>query len=149
MKLIISAKEKAFSLIELMVAMGILTVLMLMMTLLLDQVQDSWRFSESRISQFREARVAFDLMSKNISQASLNTYWDLRDDDNDGIVDQYLRTSELHFAVFDAERELRGKAGGQEPVGHGIFFQAPLGYSDDFRNLNNLFNAVGYQRQRA
>lgn len=62
-------KKKAFSLIELMVAMGILSVLMLMMTLLLDQVQETWQYSESRISQFREARVAFDLMSKNIGQA--------------------------------------------------------------------------------
>lgn len=130
--------------IELLVAMGILSVLMLMMTLLLDQVQQSWQYSESRISQFREARVAFDLMSRNISQASLNTYWDLKDDDDDGIVDQYFRTSELHFTVLDAEKELSGKAGRQQPVGSAIFFQAPLGYSDDYRNLNNLFNAVGY-----
>ncbi|MDF2375688.1 MAG: Verru_Chthon cassette protein C [Verrucomicrobiales bacterium] len=137
-------KKKAFSLIELMVAMGILSVLMLMMTLLLDQVQETWQYSESRISQFREARVAFDLMSKNIGQASLNTYWDLKDEDRDGIVDQYFRTSELHFTVFDAAKELAGKAGSQQPVGSGIFFQAPLGYSDNYRNLNNLFNAVGY-----
>ncbi|MEQ1840764.1 MAG: prepilin-type N-terminal cleavage/methylation domain-containing protein, partial [Verrucomicrobiales bacterium] len=73
--------RRAFSLIELMVAMGILSILMLMMTVLLDQVQKSWRYSESRISQFREARVAFDLMTKNIGQASLNTYWDLADKD--------------------------------------------------------------------
>lgn len=144
MRVIKTVRDKAFSLIELMVAMSILTVLMLMMTVLLDSVQDSWRFSESRISQFREARVAFDLMTKNISQASLNTYWDLRDEENDGIVDQYFRTSELHFTVFDARSELQGKAGTQQPTGHGIFFQAPLGYSDDYRNLNNLFNAVGY-----
>ena len=65
--------RSAFSLIELMVAMGILTILMLMMTVLLDQIQKSWRFSESRISQFREARVAFDLMAKNVGQGSLNT----------------------------------------------------------------------------
>ena len=66
-------KFRAFSLIEMMVAMGILSVLMLMLTVLLDQVQQSWRYAESRISQFREARVAFDLNAKNIGQASLNT----------------------------------------------------------------------------
>lgn len=132
----------AFSLIELMVAMGILSVLMLMLTILLDQVQKSWRFSESRLSQFREARVAFDVMTKNIGQASLNTYWDLKDDDKDGIPDGYFRTSELHFEVLRAEK--LGASPTQTPVGHGIFFQAPLGFSTDYRNLNNLFNGRGY-----
>jgi uncharacterized protein (TIGR02599 family) len=125
-----------------MVAMGILSVLMLMLTALLDQVQRSWRFSESRISQFREARVAFDVMTKNIGQASLNTYWDLRDDDRDGIVDEYFRTSELHFITMPSS-QLGGSAT-QQPVGQAIFFQAPLGFSTEYRNLNNLFNGRGY-----
>jgi len=134
--------RRAFSLIELMVAMGILSILMLMMTVLLDQVQKSWRYSESRISQFREARVAFDLMTKNIGQASLNTYWDLADKDKDGLFDGYFRTSELHFITLDAGSLNAG--GGQTPVGKAIFFQAPLGFSGDYRNLNNLFNGRGY-----
>ncbi|MDF1739703.1 MAG: Verru_Chthon cassette protein C [Verrucomicrobiales bacterium] len=137
-----SQKIKGFSLIELMVSMGILTVLMLMMTALLDQVQKSWRYSESRISQFREARVAFDLITKKIGQASLNTYWDLKDDDDDGLVDGYYKTSELHFITLDAST-LKG-GGEQEGVGHAVFFQAPLGFSTDYRNLNNLFNGRGY-----
>jgi len=134
--------DLGFSLIELMVAMGILSVLMLMLTVLLDQVQESWTRSESRISQFREARVAFDLMTKNISQASLNTYWDLEDEDEDGLVDRYFRTSELHFATMDASA--LGSAGTQTPVGQAVFFQAPLGFSSTYRNLNNLFNGRGY-----
>lgn len=133
---------RAFSLIELMVAMGILSVLMLMLTVLLDQVQRSWRFSESRISQFREARVAFDVMTKNISQASLNTYWEVRDDDNDGIYDGYYRNSELHFLTVDAQT--LGGSQTQQPLGQAVFFQAPLGFSSDYRNLNNLFNGRGY-----
>lgn len=132
----------AFSLIELMVAMGVLSVLMLMMTVLLDQIQKSWRFSESRVSQFREARVAFDVMTKNIGQASLNTYWDLVDEDKDGLPDGYFRTSELHFKVLKADT--LGSTGTQTPVGHGVFFQAPLGFSTEYRNLNNLFNGRGY-----
>ena len=136
--------RKAFSLIELMVAMGILTILMLMLTLLLDQVQKSWRFSESRVSQFREARVAFDAMAKNLSQASLNTYWELRDDDDppDGIPDGYYRTSELQFLTMDADS--LGSVGDQTLVGQSVFFQAPLGFSLEYRNLNNLFNGRGY-----
>lgn len=133
---------RAFSLIELMVAMGILSILMLMMTVLLDQVQKSWRYSESRISQFREARVAFDLMTKNIGQASLNTYWDLADQDKDGLYDGYYRTSELHFITLDGTSINAG--GGQTIVGQSVFFQAPLGFSGEYRNLNNLFNGRGY-----
>lgn len=132
-----------FSLIELMVAMGILSVLMLMLTLVLDQVQKSWTYSESRISQFREARVAFDLMTKNLSQASLNTYWDLKDNDPpDGLVDGYFRTSELHFEVMKTAK--LSSIGSQNPVGHAVFFQAPLGFSTLYPNLNNLFNGRGY-----
>lgn len=134
--------RRAFSLIELMVAMGILSILMLMLTVLLDQVQESWRYSESRLSQFREARVAFDIVTKNLGQASLNTYWDLEDEDGDGLVDRYFRTSELHFLNMEA-RDLGGTAT-QEPVGHAVFFQAPLGFSSEYRNLNNLFNGRGY-----
>lgn len=137
-----SGLNQGFSLIELMVAMGILSVLMLMLTALLDQVQRSWRFSESRISQFREARVAFDLITKNLGQASLNNYWEVKDDDKDGIYDGYYRTSELHFATMEA-KEL-GQVGTQAPVGQAVFFQAPLGFSSQYRNLNNLFNGRGY-----
>ena len=135
--------RKGFSLIELMVAMGILSVLMLLLTVLLDQVQQSWQYSESRVSQFREARVAFDLVTKNLSQASLNTYWDLLDEDEDGLVDEYFRTSELHFIALNAGLQIPA-SGGQTPVGHGVFFQAPLGFSTNYRNLNNLYNGRGY-----
>lgn len=136
-------KFRAFSLIEMMVAMGILSVLMLMLTVLLDQVQQSWRYAESRISQFREARVAFDLIAKNIGQASLNTYWDLKVDGN-GEVDGYFRTSELHFITLDKAASALPATATQKPVGQAVFFQAPLGFSTRYRNLNNLFNGRGY-----
>lgn len=135
-------RSKAFSLIELMVAMGILSVLMLMLTIMLDQVQKSWTYSESRISQFREARVAFDLITKNLGQASLNTYFDLRDEDGDGLMDQYYRTSEMQFLV--AEASTIDNSSEQQMIGHAVFFQAPLGFSTEYRNLNNLFNGRGY-----
>lgn len=133
----------AFSLIELMVAMGILSILLLMLTVLLDQVQKGWRFSESRVSQFREARVAFDLMAKNIGQASLNTYWDMIVDE-EGTVERYAPTSELHFITLNRIETAVTSAKTQQPQGHAVFFQAPLGFSPKYRNLNNLFNGRGY-----
>ena len=135
--------RSAFSLIELMVAMGILTILMLMMTVLLDQIQKSWRFSESRISQFREARVAFDLMAKNVGQAYLNTYWDMVVNEK-GDIERYAPTSELHFITMNDVSSALPATATQQPSGHAVFFQAPLGFSTEYRNLNSLFNARGY-----
>jgi len=131
----------AFTLIELLVSMAILSLLLLLLAQLLDQVQQAWRYSESRVSQFREARVSFDIISKNLSQASLNTYWDYEYDE-DNMVKRYKRQSELHFKTFPASElgsDMRGTL-----TGHAIAFQAPLGFSNTFRNLNNLFNARGY-----
>ena len=65
-----------FTLPELLVAMTVLAVLLLMLTELLNQVQRTWTFSENRISQFREARVGFDIITKNLSQSTLNAYYD-------------------------------------------------------------------------
>lgn len=126
---------------ELLVAMSILSVLLLLLSQLLDQVQKTWNYSESRVSQFREARVAYDIITKNLSQASLVTYWDY-DYDDENKVKNYKRQSELHFLT------LRGQDLGNTPdgeiTGNAIFFQAPLGFSNAYRNLNNLFNARGY-----
>ncbi len=146
MKLSKNKAEKdvsGFSLIELLTAMTILSVLMLMMTSLLDQVQKSWQFGESRISQFREARVAFDLMTKNMSQATMNTYWDYDYDDANQIK-SYGKRTELHFYSQQA-KQIEGALGlSDQTSGHAVFFQAPLGYSVKYRNLNNLFNGRGY-----
>ncbi|MDF1755920.1 MAG: Verru_Chthon cassette protein C [Verrucomicrobiales bacterium] len=137
--------NRGFSLIELLTAMGILSVLMLLMTSLMDEVQKSWRFGEDRLSQFREARVAFDLMTKNMSQATMNTYWDYEYTDA-GNIKSYEKKSELHFMTAyntDVEGKL-GLSGKLPTLGHVVFFQAPLGSSVSYRNLSNLFNGRGY-----
>ena len=133
-----------FSLIEMLTAMTILSVLMLLMTTLLDQVQRSWTFGENRISQFREARVAFDLMTKNMSQSSMNTYWDYEFDDDTNEIKKYRKRTELHFYSTEAEKIASRLGLSGRTSGHAVFFQAPLGYSVKYRNLNNLFNGRGY-----
>lgn len=129
-----------FTLMELLVSMTVLSVLLLMLTQLLTQVQKTWTYSEARISQFREARVAFDIITKNLSQATLHTYLDYEYDNNNQ-VKAYRRQSELHFITMPASR-----LGSNKPA-HAIFFQAPLGKSDRYQNLENLFNARGYYVQ--
>lgn len=132
-------RKKGFTLVELLVAMSILAILLLLLTTLLDSVQKTYNYAENSISQFREARVAFDIITKNLGQASLNNYWDYHYENNR--VTNYKRQSDLHFKTLRA-RELNGVDG--QAFGEAIFFQAPLGFSSKFRNLNNLFNARGY-----
>lgn len=135
-----SHKRSGFTLPELLVSMTVLLLLMTLLAAMLSQVQQTWVRSEGRISQFREARIAFDVMSKNLAQSSLNTYWDYKYDSN-GQPEEYKRQSELHFVSFNSPQFSSSDG---TVVGHSVFFQAPLGYSNEFRNLNNLFNARGY-----
>jgi len=120
--------------------MTVLSILLLMLSELLNQVQKTWTFSENRISQFREARVGFDIITKNLSQAALNTYWEPETDPESGVILRYKRQSELHFKSGKAsELGLDSKA-----LTHALFFQAPLGFSLRFNNLGTLYNARGY-----
>ena len=136
-------RNAGFTLVELLVSMGILSVLLLLLTTLLGTIQQTWVSAQDRVGQFREARVAFDIITKNASQASLNTSYDYKYDPATNFPSSYERRSELHFKTCPAS-ELAGEIPGGTPVGHALFFQAPLGFSTRYRNLNNLFNGRGY-----
>lgn len=133
--------RRGFTLIELLTAMSILSIMLLLLSQLLDQIQKTWNYSEGRVSQFREARVAFDLITKSLSQATLNAYWGLEYDENN-IIKNFQPVSELHFLTLRGD-QIGSTADGQL-LGHSVFFQAPLGFSGKYRNLNNLLNARGY-----
>lgn len=123
-----------FTLIELMVSVTFLVILMLVVSQVIGIVQRSWVRTNSRVSQFREARRAFDVISRNLSQATLNTYWKTEltqvttDKLGQGVKSsqEYQRTSELQFVCGPTSDVLSG-ATGQNFPGHAVFFQAPLG----------------------
>lgn len=162
---------RAFTLIELLVSITFLVILMLVVTQVMGIVQRTWVRTNSRVSQFREARKAFDLLSSNLSQATLNTYWSSSLNQlttaTDGLGQEikspqgYMRQSELHFISGPTGQVLPAAAGSNYP-GHAVFFQAPLGVvrSDtaamlaattgtastvaDTANLSNLLCGRGY-----
>ena len=138
-----SLSRRGFSLIELMVAVAVFMLMFAMIAVLMDSTQRTWAIASSRVSQFKEARVAFESMSRRIRMASLNTYWDYEFNARDVPTD-YIRQSELHF-ISGRMSEI---ADAQESVNptHGIFFQAPIGYSDvkDYRHFQEMLNAWGY-----
>lgn len=128
--------SRGFTLVELMLSMTILTVLMLVVVNVIGVVQQQWLRSSSRVTSFREARMAFDVLNRNISQATLNTYWANEselvgvDAANQDVFKfkNYVRQSELQFVCGKTTGLLTAAAGDalSYPT-HGIFFQAPLG----------------------
>ncbi len=152
----------AFTLVELLLSMTILSILMLVVVNVIGIVQQQWTRSNSRVTAFREARMAFDVLTRNVSQATLNTYLatDLKllftTTAGTGVYKAaaYKRTSELQFASGATVGLLTRAAGNPNTYpGHGIFFQAPLGVTRlvaangsavDTENMVNLLCPRGY-----
>lgn len=146
----------AFSLVEIMVSLAVLTILLLISAQVIGQVQSTWSASNARVSQFKEARTAFDILSRNISQATLNTYIDY--DFNylsaagtgstaaAAAPSNYVRKSELQFRCGPTATLVPGAGGSTMTPGHSVFFQAPLGVSNDptLVGLDRLLCARGY-----
>lgn len=145
----------AFTLVEVMVSIVVLAVMLLIISQIITQAQRSWRTASARLSQFREARIAFDTITRNLRQATLTTYRDFYygSDPNDRTPDSLaqaptgsVRTSNLAFRCGDAASLVGGLGSIGEPVGHAIFFEAPLGVTanPDYESLKNLLCVRGY-----
>lgn len=145
----------AFTLVELLVSTAIIALLMVVLLQMTGQTSATWRYTSSRAEQFREARNAFDVMTRRISQATLNTYWDY---DSFNAPTTYERRSELRFICGPLQNgpsgtKLDDTTTAPRP-GHGIFFQAPFGFvakvnagdtvSPNYDGLNTLLNSWGY-----
>jgi uncharacterized protein (TIGR02599 family) len=155
--------SRGFTLVEVMVSASVMLVLLLVLLAMVNQTSAMWRFTASKAEQFRSARDGFEAMTRRLSQATLNTYWDYERDAG-GSPRKYVRQSELRFIIGSGE-ELIGNArasGAETPrhVTHATFFQAPLGYVDridkaypgtdstgsrnPYAGLESLVNTWGY-----
>ena len=160
-----SRRASAFTLIELLVSMTFLVILMLVVTQVIGIVQRTWVRSNSRVSQFREARTSFDVVTRTLTQATLNTYWmndfDVLSSDSIGQsrskAKSYVRQSELQFICGPTPTVLTQAASNKSNYpGHAVFFQAPLGVTKlvtvsatstteaSTENLVNLMCGRGY-----
>lgn len=129
-----------FSLVELLVAVTILVFVLGLVFSVITQTSTVWRRSSDKIESFQEARLAFESITRNLSQATLNTFLDYDDPTNPT---RYLRKAELKFLSGQA-----GTAGlpGIAGAGQAFFFQAPLGYAVDakYKGMDTLLNTCGY-----
>jgi uncharacterized protein (TIGR02599 family) len=159
-----ASRRSAFTLVEMMVSTSILALVMLMLLSTVDQTQKIWTRSTSKVSQFQSARAAFEAMTRNLSQATLNTYYDVErstEAADFGEPIAYARASELHFVSGKAAQDkLLGDDTAKFPT-HAVFFQAPLGVTSEedpnaataggnsvpvkrYRSLSSTLSAIGY-----
>src|ERR1043165_7333896 len=68
--------NSAFTLVELMVSTAVIVLIFATLLTMTDSTQRLTQSTSAKVEQFREARVAFEAMTRRISQATLNTYWD-------------------------------------------------------------------------
>lgn len=125
-------RSSAFTLVELLVSTVVLMIILLMLVAMVNQTSIIWRTSSSKVEQFRAARIAFESINRNLSQATLNSYYDyVMSKDPIPIPTKYIRQSDLRFVVGKAS-ELVPTAGGAKPPlsgpTHAVFFHAPAGF---------------------
>lgn len=145
--------RRAFTLVELLVSTVVLAVLMITCVTAVDAVRRSVTSVRGKAQQFREARQAFDIITRTLSQATLNTYWDYyysgtgtNEAPATSIVppSAYIRHSELQFQLGRASILIGGGATAAKNPGHAVFFQAPLGLTQGSGKLGSLLNARGF-----
>lgn len=143
---------------ELMVTMTILMILMTVILAVTNQTGQLWRGTTSKIASFQDARAAFDALTRNLTQATLNHYYDYYDKDwktrpadttstayASFVPANYGRASDLQFLCGPVDTLFGTSAGTKQ--GHAVFFQAPLGRVDDkaaYAESPGLINALGY-----
>lgn len=156
--------SRGFTLVELMVSTAVLTIILFVLVSMVNQTADTWRFTTSKTEQFRAARDGFEAITRRLSQATLNTYWDYQRDAA-GNPRKYVRQSELRFitgsgAKLLGDKRTTNETGPLQQVTHAVFFQAPLGYVDridatyrgtidaagtsPYLGMENLVNTWGY-----
>jgi uncharacterized protein (TIGR02599 family) len=145
-----------FTLFELLVAATIIVLVVGTLVSITNQTQQLIRGTTAKIEQFQDGRLAFEAMTRRISQATLNTYWDYQYQTvsqtiggktvQSRVPTRYERGSELRFRSGRMTELNQAPKKPFQPT-HGIFFQAPNGYVEDsLQNgaMDHLLNTWGY-----
>jgi uncharacterized protein (TIGR02599 family) len=130
---------RGFTLVEMLVAVGILSIILLVLSLVTAQTQKIWTNTNTKIEQFRGARSGFNTLTQRLSQATLNTYIGYSDGNP---ADTFYNTATFAPTSFTRRSELRFLCGLSSTTlasatpdanssfsGQSVFFLAPLGYT--------------------
>jgi len=130
-------KAPGFTILEMLVAMVIFLLLMGILLSVVNQSGNVWQKARDRVDSHQSARFAFDLVTRTLSQSTLNVQGSY---DNPSKPTTFIRRSDLHFVIDPPPGEKFGQ-------GNAIFFQAPAGRTADFARYGGvagLLNAAGY-----
>jgi len=164
MKLRAFSLQLAFTLIEVLVSTVIVVILAGILISATDMTAKSFSRTSAKIEQFSEARRGFETVTRRLTEATLNTYFDYYDTTGvprptldsgpgganakalkDFIPSTYGRQSELRFTSGPMTK-LSPASTADRPT-HGVFFQAPVGEVSDREKLGMLdhtLNSWGY-----
>lgn len=130
---------------------AILAIMMGLIFTLTRQTAQVYKDTSGQMEAFRSARNAFESMTRTLSLATLNNYYDYVD--SSGVTRaqaiQAGTTKTFRPSSYDRISDLHFVSGGglhAPQVTHSVFFQSPLGYAPNpaFDGLENLLNVCGY-----
>ena len=144
-------RGQAFSLLEVLVAITILSILMLLLIGTTNSVSRLWRESAMKTGSYNEAREAFDTLTAQLAQLSLQPYWDYVDASGSIRKASNLETfvpvsikrqSDLHFILGPTTDIVPDTSDATHP-GHAVFFQKLGGREADLP-FSNLLETAGF-----
>lgn len=155
------AETRGFTLIEVITASAIFTMLLVLALSVFGQASGTWRRTDARVKAFQSARLGFDLLTRHLRQTTLNTYLDYFDTNNRTLASygsdippafvpvRYGRESQLQFVSAPAGMATPwgSTMPGTPHTGTAVFFQAPLGHTDaqgSYGKLTKTLNTCGY-----
>jgi uncharacterized protein (TIGR02599 family) len=137
-----------------MVSMALLAILAYVLLQITVLVATANTRINGGVNSFQDAAVAFDTLTKTLSQATVNTYIDYYPSQLGAVGSSlstnspsiYIRQSELHFICGQAANIVSASATGSINPTHAVFFQAPLGFSTNtsMPSTPDLLNACGF-----
>ncbi len=151
--------RRGFSLVEMMTAVAIFSMVMSMVFQMLERTTTTFKVTKDSVSEFKDARNAFEAITRKLSQASLNTYWTIETSKALGagkvpVAQQFRRMSEMHFVSGPVDKILgqeNAPAGAGARISHCLFFQSPSGVTQSvqenkyrYGSFQNLINSWGY-----
>jgi uncharacterized protein (TIGR02599 family) len=164
--------QSGFTLVEMMVAAAVTVVLVGILLQITTLAGTTVTLSTQKLSAFASARTAFDVMTRNLSQATLNTYLDYygnttptgtppiyrrtdtNSDINNSTTSGTVVTTTANFVpvTFGRASDLQFLVQANQQnqnYGQEVYFQAPRSYSTDptIQSVSSLLNACGYYVQ--
>jgi uncharacterized protein (TIGR02599 family) len=148
-----SNRVAGVTLIEMLVSVVILLILMTIIFQIIQMVSQAWKKSSQSTGTMQQARVAFERLTRNLSQATLNTYYSYYYASGSTTPSYYMRQSELELisgtSPVNGTTFISSTIGNATQITHAVFFQSPLGVVNpsstaSYGNLTNLLNACGY-----